>query len=450
MTAVGLGIDVGLTGARAALVRADGELLGCSAAPAVATMNDARAWPGAVARAVRDAIRAAPVHDIAAIGVAAAGPQPILVDEHCEPLLPTRLTALDRRPAAERERLAAHAGVAAGELADHALPTLLWWREHEPDAFAAAAHALDATGYLVAWLTGRPAMDRITHADYVLSGIEPPLPIPVVAEPFATAGRLRPEAASELGLAAGAPVAVGTYDSWVDLESTGGESRILLGSTMVLATATVLDPGVAGDLRSVALPGGGHMLAGWTSAAGSTIAWAQERFGRDGVAELFPGAGGLVAVPYLDGERTPVWDTDARGAVVGLTGRTSSGELARAFVDAVALSARDIVERMRDLEHRPTTWRAAGGGIHDPVWLQATSDVLAAELEVVDVTSGAGAGVFGLRAAGFDPVLPITRTVAPREAACERYDRLYPLYRELYAQLRSTMAALGALEEAYQ
>jgi xylulokinase len=350
---------------------------------------------------------------------------------------------------AERDLLAATEGIRAGELADHALPTLLWWREHEPAAFAVAAQALDATGYLVAWLTGLPVMDRITHADYVLSAIEPPVPIPAAAEPLSVAGPLRPEAASEIGVAAGVPVAVGTYDSWVDLESAGGDSRILLGSTMVLATTTTISPSAVGDLRAVVLPGGARMLAGWTSAAGSTIAWSSDRFGGD-PSELLPGAGGLVAVPYLDGERTPVWDPDARGALVGLTGDTSSAQLVRAFIDAVALSARDIVERMRRLGHRPTRWRVAGGGIHDPVWLQATSDALAAQLDVVDVTSGVGAALFGLRATGLDPLPPAVGTVEPRANAVERYDLLYPLYRELYEPLRNTMAALGALEEAYQ
>ena len=192
------------------------------------------------------------------------------------------------------------------------------------------------------------------------------------------------------------------------------------------------------------------MLAGWTSAAGSTIAWARDRFGRDGLADLLPGAGGLVAVPYLDGERTPVWDPDARGAIVGLTCGTSSAELGRAFVDAVALSARDILERMPGLEHRPGRWQAAGGGIHDPIWLQATSDALEAELDAVDVTSGIGAAVFGLRAAGLDPIVPVVRTVSPHAAAVDRYERLYPLYRELYGPLRPTMAALGTLAGAYQ
>jgi xylulokinase len=449
MTAVGLGIDLGLTGARAAFVRTDGVVLGRSIAPAAASANPG-GWPTAVTRAVREAAADVPNIEVAAIGVAAAGPQPVLLDERLEPLVSTYLTALDRRPTAERVRLAATAGLPAGELLDHALPTILWWRENEREAFTAAAHVVDATGYLVAWLTGQLAMDRITHADYALAGLEPPLPVPAASEPLAVAGALRPDAASEIGVSAGVPVAVGTYDSWVDLESAGGDSRVLLGSTMVLATSTTLAPGVAGDLRCVEMPGGARMLAGWTSAAGSTIAWARGRFGRDGLDDLLPGAGGLIAVPYLDGERTPVWDPDARGAIVGLTNGTSSAELGRAFVDAVALSARDIVERMPGLEHRPGRWRAAGGGIHDLVWLQATSDALEAELDAVDITSGIGAAVFGLRAAGLDPHIPVVRTVSPRAEAVDRYKRLYLVYRELYEQLRSTMGALSTLARAYQ
>jgi len=142
-----------------------------------------------------------------------------------------------------------------------------------------------------------------------------------------------------------------------------------------------------------------------------------------------------------------------RAYIVDRTGALSGSSAGPRLADAQR--ARRIrntkrYEHMQKLEHRPVRWRAAGGGIHDPTWLQATSDALASELDVVDVTSGVGAGVFGLRAAGLEPVLPVARTVSPRADAADRYDRLYPLYREVYAQLRSTMAALGALDEAYQ
>jgi sugar (pentulose or hexulose) kinase len=178
--------------------------------------------------------------------------------------------------AAERERLASCCGVTAGALLDHALPVMEWWREHAPDVFGRAAYALDASGFLVSWLTGLPVMDRITRDDYVLAGIDPLVPIPAAREPLAVAGPLAPAAAAAIGVGAGVPVAVGTYDSWVDLESTGGAGR--------MASARR-----SGTRRA--------------------------RRGR------------------------------------GLTTATSPARLGRAFLDAVALSARDIVERMRGLGH---------------------------------------------------------------------------------------------------
>jgi len=444
MTDAGLGIDLGLSGVRAAVIGTDGSVLARSIGPANRP-GDAREWPGAVAHAARLALESGPASGVrvVAVAVAAAGPQPIAVDERLDPLLPSVLTAHDHRPAAERERLAARLGLTPGALLDHALPVMEWWREHAPDAFGHAAHTLDATGFLVAWLTGLPVMDRIPRDDYVLAGLDPPVPIPAAREPLAVAGPLAPAAAAAIGVGAGAPVAVGTYDSWVDLESTGGASRILLGSTMIVATQAHVDAAAAGDLRSLVLPGGERVVSGWTSSAGSTIAWSRDAFGVVDVAGLEPGAGGLLALPYLEGERTPIWDPDARGAVVGLTTATSAAQLGRAFLDAVALSARDIVERMRGLGHAPARWRVSGGGIHDSAWLQATSDALAAELDVVDVTGGVGAAVFALRAAGHDPAVPVVRTIGPQPKAAGRFDELYPVYRELYPRLQRTMAALA-------
>ncbi len=195
MTAAALGIDLGLTGVRAALLGLDGVVLARSGPTSGADRQtgprDAGEWPAAVARATRGALGSAPGIRVVAIAVAAAGPQPILVDERLQPLLPSVLTALDRRPDAERARLAAGHGLAPGALIDHAAPTMLWWQEHAPEAVARATHALDATGYLVAWLTGRPVMDRITRGDHTLPGLEPPVPIPDAEEPLAVAGRAR-------------------------------------------------------------------------------------------------------------------------------------------------------------------------------------------------------------------------------------------------------------------
>src|SRR5262249_62433962 len=104
-----------------------------------------------------------------------------------------------------------------------------------------------------------------------------------------------------------------------------------------------------------------------------------------------PGAGGLLALPYLAGERAPVWDALARGAIVGLTAHTSRLELCRAVLDGVALSTRDLTERLRQVLPPPAEWRVGGGGVRNRVWLRATADAVGSPLEVVDEAGGGAA-----------------------------------------------------------
>jgi xylulokinase len=445
MTEAALGIDVGLTGPRVCLVGADGSIL---ARRRDAAPDDPGIWPGRLPALVRAVLDEAPAGlEVIAVAASAAGCRPILLDERLEPLLAARLVAHDPSAAPQRARLAAEHGVPAVVLADHALPTILRWREDAAAEVRRAAWVVDATGYLVGWLTGVPVMDRITRDDYVLPELEPPVALPPAQEPLAVAGGLRAGAAAELGLPEGIPVAVGTYDSYVDLDAMAGaaaEGGLLLGSTMVLAVEAGAESAAGSGLRTVALAGG-CALAGWTSAAGATLEWAADRFGAGDVSDLEPGAGGLVALPYLYGERAPVWDPDARAAVVGITAATTTAELQRAFLDAVALSARDIAERMAAHGRAPARWRAGGGGVHDAAWVQATSDALGAQLDLVDIGGGAGAALFALHAIGRAPSVPVVRTVTPEAANTGRYDALLPLYRELHPSLAAAMHALGGL-----
>jgi sugar (pentulose or hexulose) kinase len=114
-----------------------------------------------------------------------------------------------------------------------------------------------------------------------------------------------------------------------------------------------------------------------------------------------------------------------------------SAELERAILDGVALSGRDIAERMREAGHDPGRWRCGGGGVHHPAWLQAASDALRAPIEAHDITGGVAAAVFGLRSLGADPAVPVVRTVEP--------DRPEPT--ATTASTRSTGSSIHALVE---
>ncbi len=440
-----LGIDVGLSGVRASVLDEDGRLLAASRRPLWPRLARGRAeldpsvWFDAVLDAGGEAVRGL---DVEMVAVCALGPAPILVDTSLEPLTPALLFSLDRRAEAERERL--------GTTHDHALPKLLWWREHEPSVWKRAASALDLTGFLVARLTGSATQDSVTRADYEHATEEPPLPLPEPLDPMAQAGGLGTEAARALGLAVGTPVTAGTYDTYADIAAAGvrqpGDACVLLGSTLVIGRA-VEQPVECPGLEVSRYLGAGFFLGGWTATAGIALHWFREEFGAvDGSQPVGAEADakGLLVLPYLAGERTPVWDPHASGVVVGLSLDTGRADLYRALVDGIALSARDHVERLKNVGLEPSRWRASGGGTQDEAWLTATCDAIGAPLEVVaHAHEAVGPAVLALRAIGADVSLPVVRELTPDPARSSRFDGLYSVYRELYPATADLMHRLS-------
>ncbi|MDP9258854.1 MAG: FGGY-family carbohydrate kinase, partial [Actinomycetota bacterium] len=369
MTA-GLGIDVGLSGVRAAVVDEHGALLGSGRAGSRPRLSadraeaDPREWLlGALEAGAAAVAEAGAAVD--AMAVSALGPAPVLVTADGEAVSPSLLFGLDRRAEEQRASL--------GVTHDHALPKLLWWAEHEPDRFARAATAVDAAGFVVAGLCGELAMDSITAEAYVVAGFDPPLPLPRPCDPLARVGGLLPAPAATLGVTPGMPVIAGTLDSYADVAGTGaapGTGCLLLGSTLI-AYAVWPEPVSVPGLELQHQPAPGVLLGGSSVCGGATLDWLGELLGEvaGDLQALEPGAGGLLVLPYLAGERTPVNDPHASGAVLGLTYATARDELYRAFVDAVALSALDHADRLRAGGVDPARWRVAGGGTRNAALL---------------------------------------------------------------------------------
>ncbi|MEO7661798.1 FGGY-family carbohydrate kinase, partial [Gaiella sp.] len=410
-----LGIDVGLSGVKAAVVDDRGELRGsgrCALSPTLGPGRaeiDPDAMMVAVLAAAREALDTAA--GVEAIAVAALGPAPILVDDDLDPLTPALLFSLDRRAEPERAEL--------GVTHDHALPKLLHWQRTNPNAVGRAAWALDATGFIVGRLTGVPVMDSITAADYALPENSAPVPSPVPQGPLAIAGGLGAAVARELGLREGTPVIVGTYDSYADIAAAGvigpGAGCVILGSTLIVGRS-VEGPVDCPGLELGGYVGEGLLVGAWTASAGAALDWFETRFGAGGhdVTGLAPGAGGLIALPFLAGERTPHWDPAARGLILGLTLGTERAEVYRAFIDSVALSTLDHVERLRAARLDVPRWRVGGGGTRNEAWLQATCDALATPLEVVAHAGHAiGPAVLALRSIGVESTGEIAREVLP-------------------------------------
>jgi len=431
-----LGIDQGLSGARAAVMTLDGSVLGRGRAecvdirPALGGLeHDPDRWVEEMTVAARDAVSEAGVPTVDAIGVAALGPAPVLLDAGLKPLAPAPLFPQD--PDAPFRR----------------------WTADAPQLVDRAVWAVDVCGFLVSTLVGRPVLDRITSADHVVPQGWPGLRMPDVEEPFAVAGGLTDDASSRLGLAAGTPVTVGSYDTFVDLAALGvretGDRGILLGSTLIVGSVRP-DARAPDGLRASEHVGEGWFVGGWTQAAGRALAWWLGLFPSERqaqivgeAAELQPGAGGLLALPYLDGERAPVWDPDARGAFVGLTTSTTAAELHRATIDAVALSTADLAGRLGSLDGATRPWLVGGGGVRDAAWLQATVDAVGEPMRVADLSDAGGAARSAILALG-EPLPPLPmRRVEPDAERHAIYARLLSPYRGLHGSLASTVSALA-------
>lgn len=453
-----LGIDLGLSGARAAVMRGDATLIGrgrCAAATRSIDSPEAdpRAWLEAVLGAARAALSDAGVSRVDAIAVGALGPCPVLLDARMEPVGPVPLFGIDARSEAYRLRLRQQHGLSDEELSlDHVAPKLQWLRETQPQRFARAQWVVDTAGYIVAALTGVPTIDRSTASYHLARGITPPVPLPAPREADEIAGPLLPGIAARLGLPAGIPVAIGGCDSYVDYAAIGmretGDLGILLGSTLVLGR--VVETCAAKDgLRCTPHHGRGAFLGGWTSACGALLDWSAALYGESAAAaaaDLPPGAGGLLMLPYFGGERAPIWDNDARGAVIGASLQTSAAELHRAAIDAVALSAFDISERLLRQTGRCDVARAGGGGTRNTALAIAVSNATGLILEIPAYAGEAAApALLALRAIGHPAQLRVERRIHPDAGLHARYQEMLERYRALYAALAPSLHALGKL-----
>jgi xylulokinase (EC 2.7.1.17) len=407
---------------------------------------------------------------------------------------PPALLWNDQRTAAEcaeitarvgAERLIAIAGNPA--LTGFQAPKILWLRNHEPERYARVAQALLPKDYIRRRLTGISATDAADAAgtllldlrqrdwsDEILAALDIPRAwLPRVFEGPEVTGEVRPDIAAALGLPAGLPVVAGGGDNAAAAVGAGivqsGIVSSSIGTSGVIfahSDEIALDP--HGRLHTFchSVPGRYHLMA-VTLAAGGSFRWFRDtlrtvtgqHLGYDDLTNLAesvpPGAEGLIFLPYLSGERTPHLDPLARGAFIGLTARHTLAHMARAVMEGVVFALRDGLEIMRDLGMAPHQIRATGGGGKSPLWRQMQADIYATPVATLAaeegpaygaaLLAGVGAGLFRDVADAVDRCVTLTASVAPDDQAVAQYDRVYAIYRDMYAALRDGMHRLAGV-----
>ena len=470
-----LGLDLGTTEVKAGLVALDGRLLGLARSGYALDIagghgwaeQDPGAWWSAVVSAVR-ALRASEVADVVAIGVDGHGPTLAAVDARGEATRPA-ITFLDTRAAAEADELAASTGVHGWVLGG--LPAALWVERHEPSVAAATRWYLATWEWLAFRLTGL-ASAPLVHDQFVpdpslvASAGVPSDRLPPTGATGAIVGELTSTAADALGLQPGIPVAGGTVDAFASYLGAGllepGDAYDPGGSAGGFGVYWDRPVEVAGGFVTPAPLAGRYSVGAAMAATGRALDWYREAIlgGTIGMETLLaeaaatpPGADGLVFLPYLAGERSPIWDPEARGVLAGLTLGHGRGHVARAIVEASALAIRHVAGPMLAAGVRVTEMRVCGGPARSAFWNGVKADVTGFPVAVPAVLEAAvlGSAILGAVAIGAHRDLPtairamtsIAARIEPRRELAATYDRLFEAYVGLYPATAPLLRPLG-------
>jgi xylulokinase len=487
MTAL-LGIDLGTSSVKAVVIDEAGQLLGVGAREipmevpeANRAEQDPAAWWSNTVMAVRQALHQAGVHEVAGIGLDGHTHGFLLLDSHQRPV-GRAITWADQRAAPLIPEIEADIGVqtflsiagtrpAAGFMA----PTMVWLQRHDPAQLDAAAVAVMPKDYLRLRLTGEVASDVTDASSSALFDIGartwstelcarlgvPERLLPPLLESSAVAGRLTDAAAAELGLQPGAPVVAGCCDQPAQAIANGlldpGNGSVTLGTGGQILVATdrpIVDD--AGRIHTFchAPPDRWYQL-GATLSAGLSLRWLRDRLrlqAEDPYAHLdrlardvADGADGLIFLPYLIGERSPIMEAEATAAFVGLTYHHRRAHLARAVLEGVACSLRATRDAILDAGGRCDSWLATGNGLASPLWRGILADVFGEPLSYVDapersgvgsaLLGGIGAGVYASFAEASEAGRPPLRLTEPDPECAARYEVVYQRYLRLSALL---------------
>lgn len=481
-----LGVDLGTGSVKALLLSEAGERLGegsvsygvRSPRPGWAEADPGEWWEAA-GRAVRTAVGERR-GEVSAIGLSGQMHGVVLCGADGRCLRPA-ITWADAR---SRAQLGLYRGLGEAVLrrlanppaAGMAGPSLLWLRENEPGLYSGADWALQPKDWMRLSLTGEAAAepsdasatllydllsDRWDEEVIRTLGLREDLLAPLIGS-GATAGVLTGRAARHLGLRPGIPVAAGAADTAAAMLGTGlfsasaGVAQLTIGTGGQIAVPRDEprpDPARRTHLYRAALPRNSaapYYAMAAIQNAGLALEWARGVLGvswEDVEREAFsvpPGAGGVTFLPYLSGERTPVFDPDVRGAWVGLGLSHSRAHLLRAALEGVAFALRDGLEALEATGAEVVELRLAGGGAVGERWRGLLASVLRRPLrplpdQVGRVASARGAAVLAGLASG------VYRSAedAPRmqysgdviEPGSVDYEEPYSRYKELYPRL---------------
>lgn len=436
-------------------------------------------------------------NEIAAIGLDGTSWACIPVDREGKPLRSAMLW-LDRRAEKQAKWMKNTVGVEKlintnGNPVDPAYitPKILWIKENEPDIYKRCDKFLQSNAYIVAKLTGEYSQDysqgyglhffdiRKGNWDKDIAS-ELDISLDLMAPIYHChdiVGTVTDKAASETGLIAGIPVVAGGLDA----------ACCTLGAGVIEPGQTQEQGGQAGGM-SIQLDEplvhpklilGYHaipdqwLLQGGSVGGGGTLRWFKDELGSyevqlakqeeispyqimdQEVKKIKAGSGGLIFLPYMAGERSPIWNTRARGVLFGLSYNKERSHIIRSIMEGVGYSLLHNLKTAEEVDAYVSELRSVGGAANSQIWTQIKADITGKKILVpysdhattlgAAILAGVGAGVYKNFKEAVDKTVNVQRSHNPDKDNYDLYQDYYNLYLKLYSQLKESFDKLHAI-----
>lgn len=499
-----LGIDIGTSACKIAVFDEEGQVkASASGAYQVyyphagwAEQNPDEWWQ-AVSLAIKAALEKGKIRpsEIAGIGIDGQSWSAIPIDREGNVLTNTPIW-MDTRAADICERVGRQVGeerifeVCGNPFKpSYTTPKILWYKENLPEVYKHTYKVLQSNSYIGFRLTGKVSQEltqgyglhcfRMRTGEWDMDmckelGVDPSF-LPDIYASHDIIGTVTEKAAEECGLTAGIPVVAGALDAACGTLGAGvihpGETQEQGGQAGGMSIC--MDTYKADErlILSYHAAPNQWILQGGTVGGGGVMRWMEQEFadyerligketGKSSlqifneIAEKVPaGSDGMVFLPYMSGERSPIWDPYAKGVFYGLDFSKTKGHFVRAAMEGVAFSLRHNLEAAEEAGAVASELRAMGGSANSLLWTQIKADVTGKEIIVPSsdtattlgavILAGVGVGMYKDFEEAVKKTVVIKRRHTPNPEVREAYDKNYKLYLELYQDLKETMKRKG-------
>lgn len=494
-----LGIDIGTSACKIAVFDLQGKVVasgtgdyGLYYPKQGYAEQDPQEWWEAVCTTIHTTLQKADIRgeEIAGIGVDGQSWSAIAIDKQGKVLCNTPIW-MDTRSDAICQRLNEKIGSEKiFELAGNSLQSsyvtgkILWYQENLPEVYDKIDKILQSNSFIAYRLTGVLSQDKSQgygfHCFDMRTGTWdkkmceqlgiPTHFLPDIYDCHQIVGYVTEEAAKLTGLATGTPVvaggldaACGTLGAGVIRPSETQEQGGQAGGMSICIDEYSADPRL---ILSFHVVPGCWLLQGGTTGGGGVMRWFEREFAdyerveaKNGKTsfdllneiadKVEPGSEGVIFLPYMAGERSPIWDVHAKGVYYGLDYGKTKGHFVRAAMEGVAYSLRHNLELAESVGAKVHEMRAMGGAANSLLWTQIKSDITGKPIAVpasdtattlgAAILAGVGVGLYKDFEEAVNRTVQVRRYHTPNMENHDVYERNYQTYLELYRNLKNTM-----------